>query len=63
MAGPRGFARGHAQRTYVCNTPILNSRVAGAWLAASMPMSPSPAKCAGFGDETLIHSVPVMVQV
>ena len=37
MAGPRGFARGHAQTLYVCNTPILNSRVAGAWLAASMP--------------------------
>jgi len=31
-------ARGHAQRTYVCNTPMLNSRVAGAWFAASMPM-------------------------
>jgi hypothetical protein len=24
-------------RTYVCNTPILNSLVASAWLAASIP--------------------------
>lgn len=24
-------------KTYVCNTPILNSLVACAWLAASMP--------------------------
>ncbi len=34
---PAAFEPGHALRTYVCNTPILNSLVAGAWLAASMP--------------------------
>jgi hypothetical protein len=28
----------NAQRTYVCNTPILNSRVAGACDAASIPI-------------------------
>ena len=33
---PAAFEPGHALTTYVCNTPILNSRVAGAWLAASM---------------------------
>ena len=38
MAGPRGFARGHAPIPYVCNTPILNSLVAGLCAAASMPM-------------------------
>lgn len=39
MAGPEPhLGEGRALKTYVCNTPILNSRVAGAWLAASMPM-------------------------
>jgi len=38
-----GAARGRRVRgarltNYVCNTPILNSRVAGLWLAASLPM-------------------------
>ena len=34
---PAAFEPGHAPTLYVCKTPILNSLVAGLWLAASIP--------------------------
>jgi len=56
---PAAFEPGHAHTSttlsvrYFCNTPILNARVAGLWLAASIPLAhPSRVK-PGIGSPRL----------
>jgi len=55
------LCEGHAQKIYVCNTPILNALVAGLCAAASIPILTHPGSSPGqalLGREKLF-----MVQV